>query len=347
MKSIIELIAILCGKRLLPFMGDVAFKDPIHATKPFAPHFEQHIRPLVNQFEQNRIKSLQKLRTNSVVAVSLILLIIFGIIILYINVDNRNVTSNTTSVAGAIILAICVWWFLPISNYKSAVKSSIFPRIFKFFGNDFYYCHMNTGLSIKSLIPSNILPKHDEADTEDYIQGSYKGVSLQIVEANLKKVRRNSNGGRSRRTIFKGIFIQVDLHKKFSGKTIVKKDYGMVANMLGDKFNTLDTVRLEDPVFEKMFQVYSDDQVEARYLLTTSFMDRLINLADIFGGKGIQCSFYDDKLLFMIPSKQNRFETGSIFTPATFEPEINTILAEMSEIFQIIDVLKLNEHTGL
>lgn len=37
-----------------------------------------------------------------------------------------------------------------------------------------------------------------------------------------------------------------------------------------------DVVRLEDPEFEKIFVVYSSDEVEARYILSTSFMERLV-----------------------------------------------------------------------
>ena len=76
-------------------------------------------------------------------------------------------------------------------------------------------------------------------------------------------------------------------------------------------------------------------------------MERLLKLTALFGEKEIQASFYDDKFLIMIPSRKNRFEAGSIFSPATFEEEINTILAEMNDIFQIVDTLKLNQIIGL
>jgi hypothetical protein len=35
-------------------------------------------------------------------------------------------------------------------------------------------------------------------------------------------------------------------------------------------------VRLEDPEFETMFKVYADDQVDARWVLSTSLMERLV-----------------------------------------------------------------------
>jgi hypothetical protein len=49
----------------------------------------------------------------------------------------------------------------------------------------------------------------------------------------------------------------------------------------------------------------------------------------------------------MIPLRKKYFDTGSIFEPATFTQEIQSILHEMNVIFKIIDELKLNEKTGL
>jgi hypothetical protein len=77
-------------------------------------------------------------------------------------------------------------------------------------------------------------------------------------------------------------------------------------------------------------------------------MERLLELSGLFSKSGvIQCSFYLNKLLLMIPSDKNRFEVGSIYQPATFVDDINDILKEMAVIFQIIDILKLERKTGL
>ena len=121
----------------------------------------------------------------------------------------------------------------------------------------------------------------------------------------------------------------------------------MIGNWLSDKFGKLESVKLEDPVFEKKFEVYSNNQVEARYLLTTSFMERLLNLSELYESKSIQCSFYDDRLLLMIPSSQNHFETASIYRQATFVDDINTILEQMAHIFKMIEILHLDQDIGM
>ncbi|MEZ5690932.1 MAG: DUF3137 domain-containing protein [Rickettsiales bacterium] len=199
-------------------------------------------------------------------------------------------------------------------------------------------------LSIEILKESGIIPNYAEEHTEDYVKGSYKGVSLEISEAILKNVRKSHN---SSHIVFRGIYVLLSMNKNFSGKTVVKHDYGAVGNWLINKTADMDRVRLEDPVFEKKFEVYSTDQVEARYLLTTSFMERLLELSQAMNSKNIQCSFYSNKLLLSIPTSKNYFETSSIYEPATFVDDINDILREMNILFKIIDILKLDQRTGL
>ncbi len=154
-------------------------------------------------------------------------------------------------------------------------------------------------------------------------------------------------GGKNQRTIFDGIFIYLSMNKNFSGKTIVTKDISPVGNWVANQFTSLENVKLEDPTFEREFEVYSSNQTEARYILSPTFMELLLKLRTLFTSNNIQCSFYNDRLLLMIPCDKDRFEPASIFQPATFVDEMKMILSEMQTIFQIIETLKLNKKTGL
>ena len=120
-----------------------------------------------------------------------------------------------------------------------------------------------------------------------------------------------------------------------------------MGNWFINKSTSLKKVKLEDPNFEKMFEVYSDDQVEARYLLTVTFIERLKELVENFGGKSIQCCFYNNKLLMMIPIEKDLFETGSIYEAEDFIDDSKSLLKELSLIFNIIDTLKLKMKINL
>ena len=67
-------------------------------------------------------------------------------------------------------------------------------------------------------------------------------------------------------------------------------------------------VRLEDPEFKKECCVYSDDQVEARYILSTSLMKRILEFKQKWRTK-VSLSFRDSKVYIAIRMNKNLFET--------------------------------------
>ncbi len=310
----------------------------------FKPYYNQHILPKVKEYESKRIEALRSLRNRAILAFPLGISCIG--IVLYIAIYKM-----TSIDLGVIIFATVtpvmglVWWTLnAVRNYQTSVKEQIYPLIFGFFGDNFLYEH-ESPISVSSLKASKLIPSYDTEKSGDYVRGTYKNVAIELLEATMTETQGT---GKNRRTVtvFKGLFITLEAPKKFKGKTIVRKDHGIM-NWATNAFNKRERVKLEDPVFEKQFQVFADDQVEARYLLTTSFMDRLLKLVTLFESKGLQCSFYDSCLLLMIPTEKDYFKGSSIFKPATFVEEINIVLQEMKNLFDIIDILKLNEKTGL
>lgn len=112
-----------------------------------------------------------------------------------------------------------------------------------------------------------------------------------------------------------------------------------------------DKVILEDEKFNKCFKVKSDNQVEARYLCTTAFMDRLYNLKTVFKAKLLNCFFCNingkPKLIIKISTKKDLFELGDINKPIYKDTSIYEFYREINSIYQIIDALKLDSKTGL
>ncbi len=113
------------------------------------------------------------------------------------------------------------------------------------------------------------------------------------------------------------------------------------------KEETLNSVILEDPEFNKKYEVSSSDQIEGRYLVTTAFMERFKTLHTAFGSNKAKCAFFDDKVMFAISTNKNLFEIGDILHPLTDMKNINDFMKEISAIYDIIDYFKLAEKTGL
>lgn len=350
LSTIISLFSLMMGNIPKPHLENSVFQDPRGAKKPFAPHYEQFIKPEIHKFEHQRIATLKSFGQRYFCF--LCFMIAIGVMITVFKVQGQTFhffeqltyedSKFLSSIISVSFVFIAAWCYLPVWQYKKSIKKTIFPHIFSFFGEDFHYSPEDL-VERKRIEPSGIVPTYNRGILNecDSVRGSHKNVTLDIVWAHLKQ-----GSGRSETTVFKGIFIFLGMNKGFLGQTIVKRDRGLM-NWAIKKPEDLEKVTLEDPRFEADFEVYASNQIEARYLLTPSFMERLQGLSHLFGGADIQASFYNQNLLLMIPLKKRYFSTGSIFQPATFTEEIQRILEEMNLIFKIIEELKLHEKTGV
>ena len=117
-----------------------------------------------------------------------------------------------------------------------------------------------------------------------------------------------------------------------------------------EKQKSMQTVKLESTNFEKRFNVFSKNQVEARYLLTPTFIEKFTRLYTAFGTNKAKCSFYkdfsgNDRIMFAISTNRDLFEPGNLFTPIN-EPKY-MLLSDFTSIFNMIEFFKLDEKTKL
>lgn len=177
---------------------------------------------------------------------------------------------------------------------------------------------------------------YDRSSFEDRVSGAAHGAQFEFYEAHLEKRHRTKNGERWS-THFRGQMLVIDFDRTFLGRTVVLRDKGMFNRKTkGD----MKRVGLVDPVFEKIFEAYGTDQVEARYLLPPDFMQRLVDLEHLVDGKNIRFGFIGGQLLIAVET-HNRYEAGSMFQPLTETARTQKILDEIGAIYDVIDgVLK-------
>ncbi len=150
----------------------------------------------------------------------------------------------------------------------------------------------------------------------------------------------------SRSTIFKGMFLVANFNKTFQSKTFVVPDIAeRLLGGLGTALQSLNKsrgqlVKLEDPEFEKLFAVYSEDQVEARYILSTSLMTRLAKFRKK-AGREIYVSFIQDKIYIAIKSPQDLFEPKLFQTMLSFNP-VREYFENLQLMMGVVEELKLN-----
>lgn len=244
--------------------------------------------------------------------------------------------------AGLTILVaglIYGWVTQPKREYSRGYKDKILPKLAKVFGEFIYQA--DGRIDMDKLKPSKIIPSFDNYKTEDYFKGTYKGVEMEFSEVKLTETR-GSGKNRKKVTTFKGLFILLDMQsKKFLGHTTLQRNASKISEWFKEKSSKMKRARMADPEFEKRFDAYTTDQVEARYLIDPLMIEDLKGLYEEYDGKSMSAAWYDSKMLILVSSNHNHFEPAKITIPATDPASILNMKHEIGQILSIVDRLQL------
>lgn len=120
----------------------------------------------------------------------------------------------------------------------------------------------------------------------------------------------------------------------------------LIINQSYELFNDRNNL-LEDVEFSKKYYLFSTDPVEARYLVTTAFMERFKKLEKKLKTERIQCIFHEGKIILAIKSKTNRFEIADLRKRVDSPTLFKKFFYEFTAIMDIIDLFKFDEEIGL
>jgi hypothetical protein len=183
-----------------------------------------------------------------------------------------------------------------------------------------------------------LLPNHARSKFEDRFHGAHKGASFDLYEGHLEQRTTDSKGRTRYSTVFRGQLVRMHFPREFLGVTIVRRDAGMF-NVFGGGQTAgrkLERVRLVASEFEKAFEVWGTDQVEARYLLHPVMMERLIELERGLHGKRIRCAFEGGDLLVAVEGG-DLFEPGDLFKPLVDPARARRIVNEIAGVVKVMD----------
>lgn len=183
-----------------------------------------------------------------------------------------------------------------------------------------------------------LLPSYQRSNFEDMFTGTHKGARYDLYEAHLEQRTTDSKGRTRYTTVFRGQIIRMQFPREFLGVTIVRRDAGIFNGFGGGEIDgrKLERVGLVASQFEKAFEVYSTDQVEARYLLHPVMMERLIALETALHGKRIRCAFQSGDVLVAVEGG-NLFEPGDLFKPLVDPARARRIVDEIAGVVKMMD----------
>lgn len=225
--------------------------------------------------------------------------------------------------------------YAPIGMLKNEFKDQLVPKILTQYG--FTYDRKARRVRLKDY--TDVLPSYTSSSLSDHFWGIRDGIKMSVCELTLRQ-----KSGKSSRTVFDGLLCRFDYPKTAKVEVAVKSDAGAIGQFFRGIFASADRVKLEDPAFEAKFDVYSRDQVAARYILTPTVMERLMVLERQH--RGLRAIFRGNEVLLAIPDGTDLFRPGSFFSELD-RGLVKQFHRDMTGVFAFIDALKLDAQSRI
>lgn len=135
---------------------------------------------------------------------------------------------------------------------------------------------------------------------------------------------------------FEGVILTLDHYTPFRARTIIRSDVGLVNPM---KIDEMKRVGFVDRAFEDVFEVYSDDQVEARALITPDFMERLLVFAGDYLGRGVQVAFLGQKMHISLDI-DDRFDFTRDYKAFDVSEASTLLFHEVGAVFTLLEAVQ-------
>jgi hypothetical protein len=236
---------------------------------------------------------------------------------------------DTFWIIGGIILGVAAFWlYLPLQKLSDRCKVEVLERLAEALGMRYQLSPANPP-GFQPVCTYRLVPSYDRSSFEDMFSGEHRGLSFDIYEAKLES--KNENKKDSYTTVFAGQIMRIAFPKKFLGVTVVNRDFRRRWKRDG-----FERVGLESLEFERAFEVFGADQVEARYLVHPAFMARLLDLEAGMGGKELRCVFVDGDLIIVVAG-HNMFEVVSASRPIPDRELTRKGVEQIRGLFAVMD----------
>ena len=244
-----------------------------------------------------------------------------------------------------LMFCICFILPIPIMWISAVANSTSLPELYK---------RKNYSRNIKEkIIPEFCKCFPSLVWTQNKIKKSvdYRNIGLPIVG-----VSDDSFCGNYKKTMFiidefvfgedltygysNFLLIKLNFNKCFKGHTVICPKGKTPA------VNGLHYTQMEDVVFERKYDVYTNDDVEARYLITPTFMQKLNNLENKYKAIYTYIVFYKEKFYIFFEVKKDLFEINN--KDEVFDENIYyEWFEEIILIYKLIDHFKLDQNIGM
>lgn len=263
-------------------------------------------------------------------------------------------------------------------GYQNKIKSTLFPELLTVFGEEIFYdrgsgivsnTFVNNLVNFKSIADfvnkdkkrKNITPisnrifeecklypeKITSREDDDTFHGKYQDVEFVMDEVDFGW--NSNNRHHTYHSMFKGLAMKFDLHKSINARVLILTKHSFTK--IPPNF---ERVNLEYEKFNKKYDVWVEKgnfagsgQIEARYLLNTVFIERLMQIQTSFKVNKMCCSVFGNTLLIMLSTNRDLFEMNHLFGRIDDTSQYSHLFEEFASVLSFIEVLNLSSKTKL
>ena len=227
-------------------------------------------------------------------------------------------------------------------NYKYVV---IYNALKKRFSNLTY--KPGEGIKEETLNKTNLFKTGDRYRSNDYITGTYKNIFFEQSDVHIEErhERKDLDGNKIVEyiTIFKGRLLIFDFNKHFKAKLqISSKNFQADKEIHKKEFSQ---VKMEDEEYNKQFITLAENEHEAFYILTPTFILKIKNIY-----RELKCDimfcFYNNKLFVAINNNKDSFEYN-VFKKIKDEKFINNLTKDIEILTKLAEELNLDNNLFL
>jgi len=304
--------------------------------------YEDKLYSILEEFEEKRKKIRFKI-------LFIIFIVLWNLVTIYLFFIPESVKSSeiiTFFIAAFAVFCTFIYKYLKKDYVKEFKQEIIKPLVDKLDENLTYSANLHISKSIFNR--SMLFRFPDRFSGNDLIVGRIDDVNLEFSDIHAQKKYKDNKGRTKYSTIFQGLFIVAKFNKTFYGSTVVLPDLAQSSfgNLIGSWLqennpNREELIKLDNVEFEKEFVVYSNDQIEARYILTPSLMEKILNFQQN-ASQDIYISFIQEHIHIAIDYKKDLFEPtvfSSLLNKELFDEYINSLILAVG----IVKELNLNQ----
>jgi hypothetical protein len=313
------------------------------STSELTDFYYKELYPSLNELEETRKRIVSQLKFYGGMGI-----VVFAIAALWMGKNFGLLHPLSIAlVIGFIILASITYRFMTNGYAKDFKAKIITPMIGAI---DPHLLYNPDFMISQHLFERSDLFKHsiDRYSGNDYVKGSIEGVPLEFSDVHAEYQTKNSKGNSEWHTLFRGLFLVAEFNKHFKAKTVILPDHAekSFGSLIGGWLQSINftregLIRMDDPEFEKHFVVYGSDQIEARYILTHSMMQRIVNFQKKISHP-LFISFVHNHIHVGIGTGKDLFEPA-VFTSLLDYKQAMEYVNTLQNTIGLVKELKLNE----